>query len=129
MVILILQNIFECRYFIFPGKNDTADKEVRILTGKSNTAELGSIVSYDNRTRLDSWWEKVSEDTEDTEDAEIEDSEDEAGQCNSIRGTDGSVFPPLVTKDQVRDPSDLNNHPSTSFHPSGQNNRNNDPSV
>ena len=100
-MILILQNIFECRYFIFPGKNDTADKEVRILTGKSNTAELGSIVSYDNRTRLDSWWEKVSEDTED---AEIEDSEDEAGQCNSIRGTDGSVFPPLVTKDQVRDP-------------------------
>ena len=118
MVILIRQNIFECRYFIFPGKNDTADKEVRILTGKSNTAELGSIVSYDNRTRLDSWWEEVSEDTE-----------DEAGQCNSIRGTDGSVFPPLVTKDQVRDPSDLNNHPSTSFHPSGQNNRNNDPSV
>ena len=104
----------------FSGKNDTADKEVRILTGKRNWAELGSIVSYDNRTRLDSWWE---ESTEDTEDAEMEDSEDEAGQCNSIRGTDGSVFPPLVTKDQVRDPSGLYNHPS------GQNNRKNDPTV
>ena len=46
------------------GKNDTADKEVRILTGKRNWAELGSIVSYDNRTRLDSWWEESTEDTE-----------------------------------------------------------------
>ena len=60
---------------------------------------------------------------------ESEDSEDEAGQCNSIRGTDGSVFPPLVTKDQVRDPSGLYIHQFTSFHPSGQNNRDNDPTV
>ena len=59
----------------------------------------------------------------------MEDGEDEAGQCNSIRGTDGSVFPPLVTKDQVRDPSGLYNHPSASFHPTGQNNRKNDPTV
>ena len=85
-----------------------------------------------NRTRLDSWWE---ESTEDTEDAEMEDSEDEAGQCNSIRGTDGSVFPPLVTKDQVRDPSGLYNHPSARFHPTARihpsalNNRDNDPTV
>ena len=59
----------------------------------------------------------------------MEDSEDEAGQCNSIRGTDGSVFPPLVTKDQVRDPSGLNIHPSASCHPSALNNRDNDPTV
>ena len=54
---------------------------------------------------------------------DTKDSEDEAGQCNSIRGTDGSVFPPLVTKDQVRDPSGLN------IHPSALNNRDNDPTV
>ena len=65
------------------------------------------------------WWE---ESTEDAGMEDSEDSEDEAGQCNSIRGTDGSVFPPLVTKDQVRDPS-------ASFHPTGQNNRKNDPTV
>merc|ERR1719336_574447 len=75
-------------YGYFYGKNDTADKEVRILTGKRNWAELGSIVSYDNRTRLDSWWEESTEDTEDEKMEDSEDSEDEAGQCNSIRGTD-----------------------------------------
>ena len=71
----------------FYGKNDTEEKEFKIDTGKNNILDLGSIVKYDNKTHLSTWY----------------DSEEEAGEktCNRIHGTDGSLFPPYVKENQI----------------------------
>jgi len=70
----------------FYGKNNTEEKEVKINTGKNNILELGSIVNYDNKTKLSTWYD---------------DREAEDRSCNRIHGTDGSIFPPHVKKSQV----------------------------
>ena len=68
------------------GKNNTEEKEFKINTGKQSILDLGSIVKYDNKTHLSTWYD-----------------DEEAGEktCNRIHGTDGSLFPPHVKEDQV----------------------------
>jgi len=72
-------------YGYFYGKNHTADKPFRIKTGTNDIHDLGSIVNFDNKTRLDTWFDDTNEE----------------GVCNNIHGTDGSLYPPFVKKDQV----------------------------
>ena len=55
------------------------------MTGKNDILDLGSIVNFDNKTRLDTWYDDTSQDK----------------VCNEIHGTDGSLYPPFVKKDQV----------------------------
>jgi len=72
----------------FYGKNNTEDKEFQINTGKHDILDLGSIVKYDNKTHLSAWY----------------DDKEAAGDgktCNRIHGTDGSLFPPHVTENQI----------------------------
>ena len=68
------------------GKNNTEEKEFKINTGTKSILDLGSIVKYDNKTHLSTWYD-----------------DEEAGEktCNRIHGTDGSLFPPHVKEDQV----------------------------
>lgn len=72
-------------YGYFYGKNHTAGEQFRIMTGKNDILDLGSIVNFDNKTRLDTWYDDTSQDK----------------VCNEIHGTDGSLYPPFVKKDQV----------------------------
>ena len=71
---------------ICSGKNNSDDGEIKILTGLDDVSKLGTIVTYDQKTEQDYW--SSSEDTD-------------AQECNSIRGSDGSLFPPFVSKNQT----------------------------
>jgi len=71
-------------YGYFYGKNGTSDGEFSILTGGDEVSNLGSIISFNNKTTLTAW---------------ADGSEDST--CNAIHGTDGSVFPPFVTKNHT----------------------------
>jgi len=71
-------------YGYFYGKNGSSDGEFNVLTGSEDVASLGSILSFDNKTSLNAWGNDSS-----------------ANECNAIHGTDGSVFPPFVTKNQT----------------------------
>jgi len=69
-------------YGYFYGKNNSLGGEFLVNTGSEDIAKLGQVVKFNNRTTLSAW----------------EDG-DEKSECNSISGTDGSVFPPFVTED------------------------------
>jgi len=71
-------------YGYFYGKNNTADGEFIVNTGNDDVSKLGSIISFNNQTRLTSWANGSTQ-----------------AECNVIHGTDGSMFPPFVTKDQT----------------------------
>jgi len=71
-------------YGYFYGKNNTADGEFSVFTGKDEVSNLGSIISFKNKTLLTTWANGSAE-----------------AECNAIHGTDGSVFPPFVTKNQT----------------------------
>ena len=68
------------------GKNNSDDGEIKILTGLDDVSKLGTIVTYDQKTEQDYW--TSSEDID-------------AQECNSIRGSDGSLFPPFISKNQT----------------------------
>jgi len=71
-------------YGYFYGKNNTADGEFSILTGAGKVSDLGSIISFNNQTKLKTWANGSPE-----------------AKCNAIHGTDGSIFPPFVTKNHT----------------------------
>jgi len=71
-------------YGYFYGKNGSSDGEFSVLTGSEDVSMLGSILSFDNKTKLNAWGNGSTE-----------------NECNAIHGTDGSVFPPFVTKNNT----------------------------
>lgn len=71
-------------YGYFYGKNGTSDGEFSVSTGGDEVSNLGSIISFNNKTVLTTWANGSAE-----------------AECNAIHGTDGSVFPPFVTKDHT----------------------------
>jgi len=71
-------------YGYFYGKNESSDGEFRVLTGAGDVSKLGSILAFNNQSRLSTWANGSAE-----------------AECNAIKGTDGSVFPPFVTKNQT----------------------------
>lgn len=62
---------------LFVGKNATADGTLEALTGLSNRADVGKLVKFNGKSKLD-WWSGDS--------------------CNELKGTDGFIFPPNLSK-------------------------------
>ncbi len=60
-------------------KNGTKSKVWEVYTGVENSSAFGKVKTWDGRSEL-GFWRKNSE-------------------CDKIRGTDGSVFPPFIRKD------------------------------
>jgi len=73
-------------YGYFYGKNNSEDGEFKIFTGVGDVSKLGTIVTFNNKTTEDIWFKS---------------EEDDGSECNSIKGSDGSLFPPFVTKNQT----------------------------
>ena len=71
---------------ILIGKNNSEDGEFKIFTGVGDVSKLGTIVTFNNKTTEDIWFKS---------------EEDDGSECNSIKGSDGSLFPPFVTKNQT----------------------------
>ena len=61
-------------YGYFYGKNNSVGGEFKIRTGKNNVLDLGSIVEFDNKTKMTTWY-----------------TEDESDKCNDIHGSDGRL--------------------------------------
>jgi len=63
---------------ILNGRNGTLDGPFEVYTGLANTEDLfGYFKTWKNKTSLD-WWK--------------------SGSCNSINGTDGTIWPPFIDK-------------------------------
>lgn len=62
------------------GRNATPSGRIRLSTGIADVADLAKVVSYQGRKRL-KWWK--------------------GHHCNAIKGTDGSLFHPGVTKNET----------------------------
>ena len=76
--------LIKVQYDNLAGKNGSSDGEFSVLTGSQDVSSLGSILSFNNKTRLTTWG-----------------NSSDGAECNAIHGTDGSVFPPFVTKNQT----------------------------
>ena len=50
------------------------------MTGANNVNDVGQVLSFDNKTKLDFWG---------------------SDDCNAIRGTDGSIFHPNIQKNET----------------------------
>ncbi|CAG7837572.1 unnamed protein product [Allacma fusca] len=61
------------------NKNGTPSKEYKIYRGVKDYKNFGKIVTYNNAKQVTCWTD----------------------HCNNIDGTDGSIFPPFVTKDTL----------------------------
>ena len=81
------------------GKNNSDDGEIKISTGLGDVSQLGSILTFDNISSVDTWSTSTSSEApSDTENVTLSQSEEDnaAEECNAIRGSDGSVFPPFL---------------------------------
>ncbi|XP_053979000.1 sensory neuron membrane protein 1-like isoform X1 [Hylaeus volcanicus] len=71
----------EGQYFfsLFGGKNATPSHErIRVLRGIKNYKDVGRVIEFDGKPALTTWPED---------------------HCNTLNGTDASIFPPLMTTD------------------------------
>ncbi|XP_055695891.1 sensory neuron membrane protein 1 isoform X1 [Lutzomyia longipalpis] len=66
-------------FSIFGPKNATPTKTFTVYRGMKNIHDLGRVVKYDGEDEMDLY-------------------DDE--NCNQFRGTEGTIFPPFMTKDQ-----------------------------
>ncbi|ODM92785.1 Lysosome membrane protein 2 [Orchesella cincta] len=69
------------RFGLYKGKNGTESPEWQVYTGYENSADFGRVKSWDGKPDL-LFWRKFSE-------------------CDKVKGTDGSVFSPFLTKNSV----------------------------
>ncbi|XP_049860593.1 sensory neuron membrane protein 2-like [Schistocerca gregaria] len=65
-------------FSFFGFKNGTSKQWWRVDSGVEDVRTLGSVISYDNSSRLKVWSPSNS-------------------PCNEIRGTDSTLFPPFIT--------------------------------
>jgi len=68
------------QFGFFYGKNGSLGNKLELETGSAGIDTLGHIVSVNNKSKLTVW-------------------DDE--ECNSIQGTDGSMFPPFLTSESI----------------------------
>ena len=80
--LLVLPNLGLPRSFVLLlfQRNATPSGRIRLSTGIADVADLAKVVSYQGRKRL-KWWK--------------------GHHCNAIKGTDGSLFHPGVTKNET----------------------------
>ena len=62
------------KFGLFAGKNDTYPGILTTMTGQSSVEDVGRVVSWNGQTKLKFWKD----------------------ECNQIKGTDGSSFPPGI---------------------------------
>ncbi|CAG7828989.1 unnamed protein product [Allacma fusca] len=74
-------------FAFYNQKNGTPSKEFKVYRGVKNYQTFGQIVEYDHKPELNFW----------TNQSLPVDAEQ---YCNKINGSDGSLFPPFLTKDQ-----------------------------
>lgn len=67
------------KFSFFGGANATDLGEYRVFRGKKNTADLGRMVSYDDETEMNKW---------------------DGDECNQYVGTDSTIFPPFMKKEE-----------------------------
>ncbi|CAG7699983.1 unnamed protein product [Allacma fusca] len=77
-------------FAFYNRKNGTPTNEFKINRGVKNYKDFGKIIEYDRQKELNFW-------TNHSLPAKAEQ------YCNKINGTDGSIFPPFVTKAQILD--------------------------
>jgi len=63
------------------GKNGTLGGKFEVHRGMRKSEEFGQVVQFNNAKQLDFWPENST--------------------CNALNGTDGSIFPPFVTRDRI----------------------------
>ncbi|CAG7823254.1 unnamed protein product [Allacma fusca] len=80
MGLYLPDNIKDGKFSLLKNKNGTDDGWLVVKSGLESPDQLGKIVSYNNETFLKHW-------RNDT--------------CNSINGTDGTMFPPFLTRDSI----------------------------
>lgn len=68
------------KFGIFVNKNNSIDGEYEAMTGTDNVYEVGKLLSFKNKVKLDFW---------------------STEECNTIRGTDGTVFHPDVLQNET----------------------------
>jgi len=68
-------------YGYFFGKNNSLEDPLLVDTGTNDILSVGKVVKQSNQTKLNIW------------------ESGKENSCNAIEGTDGSVFPPFLTKD------------------------------
>jgi len=72
------------------AKNDTSDKTYRVKTGELGMEDFQQITAWDGKPTL-SFWPNI-----------VDNDPNELDQyCNMINGTDGSMYGPGVTKDDI----------------------------
>lgn len=60
-------------------KNATPGKAYKIFRGQKKSRNLGLIIEYDGKKQMDVWPTK---------------------ECNKLGGTDGTIFPPFLKKEE-----------------------------
>ncbi|XP_017775707.1 PREDICTED: sensory neuron membrane protein 1-like [Nicrophorus vespilloides] len=70
-------NIF--RFSIFGPKNGTLGQRVKVKRGVKNSHDLGKVVEFEGQTELEIWGSE---------------------ECNTYQGTDTTIFPPFLTKEE-----------------------------
>lgn len=65
---------------LFYPKNGSDEGVLEVKTGVDDPMQFGNVVSWNGKTELEFWKSKY---------------------CNMINGTDGSLFPPFVTRDRI----------------------------
>ena len=68
------------KFGFFVNKNGSVSEEWETRTGAGDVMEVAQVVSYAGQTQLDFW---------------------SSSECNAIRGTDGSLFHPGVTRNET----------------------------
>ncbi|CAG2168048.1 unnamed protein product [Oppiella nova] len=79
------------RYGVSDGKI-LDEEEWTVYTGKKDIAQLGQITSFDHKTSLTN---------EDKNHSVVWKKDTKAETCNKLKGTDGSIFAPDLTKDDI----------------------------
>ncbi|CAG2166200.1 unnamed protein product [Oppiella nova] len=68
------------------------EEEWTVYTGKKDIAQLGQITSFDHKTSLTN---------DDKNQSVVWKKDKKAETCNKLKGTDGSIFAPDLTKDDI----------------------------
>lgn len=68
------------KFGLLVGKNGSAETILRVKTGKGNIQDVGSITAWNNQSKLPMW---------------------NGESCNAIKGTDGSIFHPELSRNET----------------------------
>lgn len=66
--------------FAFQANGTHSPDRIRVFRGIKNYKDVGRVLSIGNETKMSIW--------------------PDSGPCNDYRGTDGTIFPPFLTKNR-----------------------------